>query len=86
MDSIEGRINTLQSSLQSLSTDFMDSSMIKNAVGALTDLVNVLDSLINKIGLFPIAISAVGIGNLIKNLGKPCGFIHLKRFLCLTTS
>ena len=75
LDSIEGRINTLQSSFQSLSTDFINSSEIKDVVGALTDLVNGLDGLINKIGLLPVAISAIGIGNLIKNLGTIKGNI-----------
>ncbi len=75
LDSIEGRINTLQSSFQSLSTDFINSSEIKDIVGALTDLVNGLDGLINKIGLLPVAISAIGIGNLIKNLGTIKGNI-----------
>lgn len=75
LDSIEGRINTLQSSFQSLSTDFINSSEIKDIVGVLTDLVNGLDGLINKIGLLPIAISAIGIGNLIKNLGTIKGNI-----------
>lgn len=75
LDSIEGRINTLQSSFQSLSTDFINSSEIKDVVGVLTDLVNGLDGLINKIGLLPVAISAIGIGNLIKNLGTIKGNI-----------
>ena len=75
LDSIEGRINTLQSSFQSLSTDFINSSEIKDIVGVLTDLVNGLDGLISKIGLLPVAISAIGIGNLIKNLGTIKGNI-----------
>lgn len=75
LDSIEGRINTLQSSFQSLSTDFINSSEIKDVVGVLTDLVNGLDGLINKTGLLPVAISAIGIGNLIKNLGTIKGNI-----------
>lgn len=68
LDSIEGKLNTLQSAWESLSSDFMNSSSIKSAIDLLTSLANTLDDLISKVGLLPIAVSTLGIGYFIKNL------------------
>ena len=68
LNSIEGKLNTLQSAWESLSSDFMNSSSIKSAIDLLTSLTNTLDDLISKVGLLPIAVSTLGLGYFIKNL------------------
>lgn len=50
-DSIEGRINTLKATLQGLSSDILDDSVIKTAISGLTGIANALDFVIDKIGI-----------------------------------
>lgn len=50
-DSIEGRINTLKATLQGLSSDILDDSIIKTAISGLTGIANALDFVIDKIGI-----------------------------------
>lgn len=50
-DSIEGRINTLKATLQGLSSDILDDSIIKTAISGLTGIANALDFVIDKVGI-----------------------------------
>lgn len=61
MDSIEGRLGQLQSSFQVLSTDIFNSDTVKEAITLLTRLLDILDAIIDKVGLLP-TIGAVGGG------------------------
>lgn len=64
-DSIEGRINTLKATLQGLSSDILDDSIIKTAVSGLTGIANSLDFIIDKLGILGTLATAGGIAKFI---------------------
>lgn len=51
LDSISGKLGQLQSSFQVLSTDVLDSEAVKNVITLLTQLLDILDSVIDKLGV-----------------------------------
>lgn len=70
LDSVQGKINIMKASFQTLSSDFMSSSFLKDVISVLTEIINILDTLISKVGTLPTIIGAIGIGTLIKNFGS----------------
>ena len=62
VDSIQGRINILQASAENFWQEFIDTDAVKNAVSALTELLNVLTEIVDKVGLLPTLTAAAGIG------------------------
>ncbi len=68
-DSIQGRINILTASLQELSSHVLDDNLIKIGVSGLTEIVNVLDTIIDKIGMLPVILGGVGIVKFVKSVG-----------------
>ena len=70
LDSIEGKINTLQSAFQKLTTGTIDSKNIKEAITLVTGLVNTLSGLIKTVGPAPVIIGAatLALGTFNKNL------------------
>ena len=62
-DSIQGRLNTLQSMWQQLSNTLISSDAVKFVVSSFTELLGVLDAVIDKIGGF----GAVGLAGVLFN-------------------
>jgi TP901 family phage tail tape measure protein len=67
MESIEAKSQQLQASLQSLSTTILDSNLVKGVVDFGTTTVNILDWIIDKIGVLTPLVGGVGIGAFVKN-------------------
>ena len=68
MESIEAKVNQLKAAWEGLSNSFLDSGFVKGAVSGLTGLIQVIDTLINKIGAVPTILTGVGIAAFVKNL------------------
>ena len=59
LDSLQGRIDVMTSSMQAMSTSVLDSGFLKGGVSAITTLIDGFTSLIDTVGLLPVAIGAV---------------------------
>lgn len=68
LDSIQGRLNQLDASFQALSTDVLDSDLIKTVVSLATGLTKAADAMIKFTGAIPMG---AGIATFITQLGKP---------------
>lgn len=67
LDSIQGRIDIFTNAVQTLWVDIISSDFIKWVVDAGTTLVNILDEIVNKIGVLGTAIAGLGIKQLFKS-------------------
>ena len=74
MDSLQGRLNSLKAAWQEFSNDFLSSDFLKNSVTAIKGFIELIDSLVKKVGTLGTAIIGgglfVGIKSLINNFGK----------------
>ena len=61
LNSIEAHVNQLKAAFDKLSMDFVDSDLAKNAVDAVTKIIDVLDKLIEKIGAAETVALALGV-------------------------
>lgn len=68
LDSIQGRLNQLDASFQALSTDVLDSGLVKTVVSLATGLTKAADAMIKFTGAIPMS---AGIATFITQLGKP---------------
>lgn len=68
LDSIQGRLNQLDASFQTLSTDVLDSGLVKTVVSLATGLTKAADAMIKFTGAIPMS---AGIATFITQLGKP---------------
>lgn len=68
LDSIQGRLNQLDASFQALSTDVLDSGLVKTIVSLATGLTKAADAMIKFTGAIPMG---AGIATFITQLGKP---------------
>ena len=62
LDSLQGRLDVMTSSLQSFSNTVLDSGFLKGLVSGATELIDIFDVLINNVGLLPTLLGAVGAG------------------------
>ena len=77
-DSLEARLLKLKSTWQSLSQSFMSSDFLKVVISSLTGLVDIIDTLVNKIGVIPTLLTG---GTLFSSLfGKENTFGIFKTF------
>lgn len=67
MESLDAKTQQYEASFQSLSQTVLNSDFLKSLIESGTTFNNVLNSIIQTIGLFPAAISAIGLGAFIKN-------------------
>lgn len=67
MESLDAKTQQYEASFQSLSQSILNSDFLKSLIESGTTFNNVLNSIIQTIGLFPAAMSAIGIGAFIKN-------------------
>ena len=58
IDSLQGRLNSMTASFQAMSTSVLDSGFLKGGVSTITALINGFTSLIDNIGLIPVALGA----------------------------
>lgn len=70
MDTTEKKVEQLKTSFQILSRDIVDSDLTKGIVDFGTQAIDIIDSLINKFGALPVALTAMGGLDIVKNLGK----------------
>lgn len=68
LDSIQGRLAQLDASFQALSTDVLDSDLVKTVVSLATGLTKAADAMIKFTGAIPMG---AGIATFITQLGKP---------------
>lgn len=68
LDSIQGRLAQLDASFQALSTDVLDSGLVKTVVSLATGLTKAADAMIKFTGAIPMP---AGIATFITQLGKP---------------
>lgn len=70
LDSIEGKIQAFQSAWEQLSYHVMDSDFIKGVIDLGTDLIKILDTLVQKIGTIPTLLGLLGTAFGAMKLGK----------------
>ncbi len=56
LSSIQGRLDKFEATWQSLSANLLDSDIAKGAISSFTGLLNVLDFIVDKIGVIPAVI------------------------------
>ena len=62
LDSLQGRIDVMTSSIQAFSTTALDSSLFKGIISGATEAIDVFSSLIDTIGVIPTIIGAAATG------------------------
>lgn len=77
MESLEAKVQQFKAAFQDLSNTTLDSDFLKGIVDTGTNAIEVLDWLIDKIGLLGTIGAGVGIGALIKNFGNSNEFCPL---------
>lgn len=71
LDSIEAKSETFQAQFQKLSSNIVNSELIKATYDTGTGILWFLDQLVTKLGLLPTLTAGAGIGAFIKNIGQP---------------
>lgn len=67
MDTIEAKTAQFSSTLQELASDALDTDFIKNIVDLGTDLIEVLDAIIENVGMLGVSIAGIGIAAFAKS-------------------
>ena len=70
IESIDGRIQQLSNRVQEFWYNLVDDSVVKNAVSALTTIVEGGTKLIDTFGTLPTLLAAIGAGLSFKNVGR----------------
>lgn len=70
LDSIEGRVANLKTAFQELSSVTLDSGVVKGLISGFTQVLDIITTVIDKIGVIPTIISGIGIGAFIKNFAQ----------------
>lgn len=55
LESIQGRLDKFNATWESLSANLLDSDIAKGAISSFTGLINVLDIIVDKVGVLPAA-------------------------------
>lgn len=66
LDSIKGRVENLKTSFQELSSVTLDSGFVKGLISGFTQVLDIITTVIDKIGVIPTILSGIGIGAFIK--------------------
>ena len=70
MNSLQGHLNQLTTAWQSFSNSFMSSGFLKGAISTASGFLNVIDTIVDKMGTIPTIISLIAAGlSGIKNIG-----------------
>lgn len=70
LDSIQGRVQGFQTSIENLSATLINSDLVKFGITSGTQIIDVLDNLISKFGVLETLIPTVMAGLSFKNVGK----------------
>lgn len=70
LDSIKGRVENLKTSFQELSSVTLDSGFVKGLISGFTQVLDIITTVIDKIGVIPTILSGIGIGAFVKNFGS----------------
>ena len=62
LDSLQGRLDVLTSSIQAFSAITLDSGFLKGIVSGATEAIDIFSALIENVGVFPTLLGAVGAG------------------------
>lgn len=68
ISSIEARVNQLKAAWEGLSQSFLSSDFLKGTISGLTEFVQVLNSIIDSIGIFPTLLGTAGIAKIVKSI------------------
>ena len=80
MNSLEGKLATLEATWQNLSNTFLSSDLLKNLLESATSLLDVVDGIVDKIGSLPTIITLISGGlSAFKNVGR-CRMFHLIKY------
>lgn len=74
MESIQGHIDQLKSTWQSLSSDTLDRGFITGALSGATEFLSVLDKIVSTLGTMPTLIGGIAAALSFKNVGEPIKF------------
>lgn len=74
MDSIQGKLNNLQSSWQALSATLVSSDFLKGAIDGVRLFIDLLDTLAGSLGTFPVLMA--GLSGVLTGLGKKGGIFE----------
>ena len=69
--SIEAHVETFKSAFESLSNAVFENDFLKSLVDSGTKFVNILENIINKIGIIPTILAGISITKAFKNVGEP---------------
>ena len=67
LDSIEGRVANLKTSFQELSSVTLDSGVVKGLISGFTQVLEIVTTVIDKVGVIPTIFGGIGIGAFVKN-------------------
>ena len=70
LDSIQGRVQGFQTSIENLSATLINGDLVKFGITSGTQIIDVLDNLISKFGVLETLVPVVMAGLLFKNIGK----------------
>lgn len=70
LDSIQGRVQGFQTSIENLSATLINGDLVKFGITSGTQIIDVLDNLISKFGVLETFIPTVMAGLSFKNVGK----------------
>lgn len=79
--SMQGRIDSLKASWQALSNTFLSSDFLSGLISTASTLLNLLDNIIGKIGIFPSLITGIGAAlSASQNFGRDKMFSLLTKY------
>ena len=70
LDSIEGRVANLKTAFQELSSVTLDSGVVKGLISGFTQVLDIITTVIDKIGVIPTILGGISIGAFVKNFGS----------------
>lgn len=70
MDSIQGRLDALTASWQAFSNTVVDSDFVKTIISGLTEVIDCLDFVIDKVGILNTAFAGIAIGKVVKQISS----------------
>lgn len=77
LTSIQGKLDQLEATWQSMSTNLLDSSLAKGAIDSLNGILNLLNGIVDAIGTLPLLIGAASAAliDFGKDAGKDCALL-----------
>lgn len=70
LDSVQGKIDVMKASFETLASDVMQSDFLKGVLEALTAILDVIDKIIDSVGTLPTLVGAIATVLSAKNIGR----------------